>query len=109
MFPVPRSGTSWRLRPIAVPFMAWFGSVSMKTILLSTAAFSIAGAVGGYFYKAVMLPDTHAHGMPLPLQDWLYDSIYAAIFGVIGCFIGLLLGLTLHRLTGCSKLQSASY
>ena len=81
----------------------------MKTILLSTAAFSIAGGVSGYFYEAAILRGTHAHGIPLPLQNWLYDSIYAIIFGVSGCLVGLTVGLALHWFTGQPKPQSADY
>ncbi len=72
----------------------------MKIILLSTAAFSIAGAVGGYWYEAVKLRQTHAQGFALALTDFTFEITYTVAFGIAGCLAGLIVGLARYRLTG---------
>jgi predicted ABC-type sugar transport system permease subunit len=71
----------------------------MRTILLATATFTAAGAGGGGFYEASALRHFHArYGLPMPLQDWVYDAINAVIFGAVGFVVGIVLGAVLDRL-----------
>ena len=81
----------------------------MKTILSTTAAFLLAGAVGGYVYEAISLRQTHAQWFVLALSDFTFEIIYAMVFGVIGCLLGLIVGTALYWLKRRSMLRPLSH
>jgi|GEM_PF-2845833 len=81
----------------------------MKTILLTTAAFLVAGAVGGYIYEAVALRQTHAEGFALALTDFTFEVIFAMVFGVVGCLLGLIVGTALYWFKRRSKLRPLNH
>ena len=71
----------------------------MRIMLLSAGISLTAGAVGGGFYEASALRHFHArYGLPLPLQDWMYDAVNAVIFGAVGFVIGVVVGAALNQL-----------
>ena len=77
----------------------------MKTILSTTAAFLLTGAVGGYFYEATKLRQPHQYA----LTDFTFEMIYALTFSILGCVAGLLIGIVIHWLTGSLNPQSADH
>ncbi len=81
----------------------------MKTILLSIAASSVAGALSGCGCEAIALRHTHAQGLALPLTDFAFEIIYAATFGVMGCLLGLIVGTALYWFKRRAKLRPVSH
>ena len=81
----------------------------MKTILSTTAAFLMAGAVSGYAYEAIRLQQTHAQGFALALSDFTFKIIYAMVFGVFGCLLGLIVGTALYWFKRRSNTRSANH
>ena len=77
----------------------------MKTILSTTAAFLMAGAVSGYVYEAIRIRQTPD---PTPaLSDFTFEIIYAMVFGVFGCLLGLIVGTALYWFKRRSNQQKA--
>jgi hypothetical protein len=71
----------------------------MKIVLLNAGLFLMAGAVGGGYCEASALRHFHVqYRLPMPMQDWMYESINAVIFGAIGFVVGVVLGAVLDRL-----------
>jgi len=81
----------------------------MKTVLSTTAAFLVTGALGGYIYEAVVSRQAHAQGGMRALTDFTFEIIFAAVFGVIGCLLGLVVSTAMYWFKRRSKVRPVSH